>query len=113
RLSLLYTKNTTGTGMPVRFELLAKIGDGATAVVYKARCVETGETVALKQFKVDANFAHELLIGYKVMHRNLCRVYDLVELDGLDCISMEFVDGGNLRDLLTLRAPLPLDEALP
>ena len=104
----------------MRFELLSQLGAGAFGIAYRARDLETGEIVALKQLKPEVaaqpgvvdRFKQELLLTRKVTHKNVCRVYDLYrENDGV-FISMEYVDGERLRDRLDRVGRLDVDEGM-
>ena len=91
-----------------RYEILAEAGHGGMGVVYKAKDKVSGDTVALKLLHSEiANqpdllerFRSELLLARRITHKNVSRVYDLNEFDDLTVISMEYVQGENLRDLL-------------
>ena len=91
-----------------RYEILAEAGHGGMGVVYKAKDKVSGDTVALKLLHSEiANqpdllerFRSELLLARRITHKNVSRVYDLNEFDELTVISMEYVQGENLRDLL-------------
>jgi serine/threonine protein kinase/class 3 adenylate cyclase len=98
------------TGAPdlPRYEILARVGVGATGLLFKARDRETGEIVALKVLKaeiadqpvlIDA-FKNELRLARKITHKNVCRIYDFNRVDGVSFISMEFVEGESLRRVL-------------
>ncbi len=50
-------------------------------------------------------------IARKVSHRNVCRVYDLGEIDGAPFLSMEYIDGEDLGSLLRRIGRLPGDKA--
>ena len=66
-----------------------------------------GQTVALKFLPDEAardpgrlaRFPNEVRIARQVTHPNVCRVYDIGEVDGLPVLSMEFVDGEDLASL--------------
>ena len=47
----------------------------------------------------------------EVISPNVCRVFDLQELDGQELVSMEYIDGTTLQEILKERSPLDLDEA--
>jgi serine/threonine-protein kinase len=88
--------------------------------VYRADDTRLGQTVALK-FLPDTvardratleRFYAEVRIGRQVSHPNVCRLYDLVELDGHHCLSMEFIDGEDLASLLKRIGRLPVDKAI-
>ena len=91
-----------------RYEVLAEIGSGGMGVVYKARDRETGEIVALKVLRAELagesvwmeRFKEELRQARKVTHKNVCRIHDFVRTDDCAYISMEFVDGESLRQIL-------------
>jgi serine/threonine protein kinase/outer membrane protein assembly factor BamB len=85
-----------------RYKLEDKIGRGSWSVVYKATDSMNGDIVAVKQFTGEAGIPkRELGIGRRITHRNVCRVFDyFVDDTGANCISMEYVDGGNLRTLI-------------
>jgi DNA-binding winged helix-turn-helix (wHTH) protein/WD40 repeat protein len=54
----------------------------------------------------------EVRSAREVHSPNVCRIYDLIEIDGTELVSMEYVEGRTLRRLLEDRSPLDLDEAL-
>jgi len=88
--------------------------------VYKAVDREVDHVVALKLIRPDlaahpailARFKQELLTARQVTHRNVIRIHDLAEVDGVKFISMEFVEGCDLRKLLVDRGKLPPVEAV-
>jgi serine/threonine-protein kinase len=91
-----------------RFELLAVLGSGGMGVVYKARDRELDEVVAVKMLRPElagdrehmGRLKDELKLARKITHPNVVRTYDFDEADGLPFISMEYVRGVTLRDLL-------------
>jgi serine/threonine protein kinase len=91
-----------------RYELIEEVGRGGMGLVYKARDRETGELVALKVLKPEVaaqawvieRFVNELRLARKITHKNVCRIHDLARLSGTACISMEFVEGESLRQVL-------------
>ncbi|MEK6286872.1 MAG: serine/threonine-protein kinase [Acidobacteriota bacterium] len=88
--------------------------------VYKAEDLKLNQTVALKflpeQIALDggmlARFHNEVRIARQVAHPNVCRVYDIGEVEGLHFISMEFIDGEDLSSLLRRIGRLPGDKAV-
>jgi eukaryotic-like serine/threonine-protein kinase len=72
-----------------RYEILAIIGEGGMGRVYKARDRELDKTIALKTIRgaSDADsiqrFKHELVLARKITHKNVVRIYDLGEADGV------------------------------
>jgi len=88
--------------------------------VYRATDLRLGQPVALKFLpeetasdpKTLARFHTEVRIARQVAHPNVCRVYDIGEVEGLPYISMEYVDGEDLHSLLRRIGRLPPDKAL-
>lgn len=91
-----------------RFEILSVLGVGGMGVVYKARDRELDEVVAVKMLKPEhANdvttarrLREELRLARRITHPNILRTYDLGEVDGIPFISMEYVRGVTLGQLL-------------
>ena len=87
--------------------------------VYRAEDMKLERVVAIKVIRPEmANdremmqrFKQELILAREVTHRNVVRLYDLVEADGVDFITMEFVEGEDLKSLLDRRGKLPAAEA--
>jgi serine/threonine protein kinase len=96
------------SGLTTRYDILSETGRGGMGIVYKARDRQTGDIVAIKVLHPSIagapglidRFTNELLLARKITHKNVCRVHDLNELSGVTVISMEFVDGESLRDIL-------------
>jgi serine/threonine-protein kinase len=88
--------------------------------VYRADDLKLGQIVALKFLPEDvendearrARFLDEVRIARQVSHSNVCRVYDVGDVDGRHFISMEFVDGEDLATLLRRIGRLPNDKAV-
>jgi eukaryotic-like serine/threonine-protein kinase len=88
--------------------------------VYRAYDRDIDRTVALKlvrpEFAMDtmamARFRQELLLASKVSHRNILRIHDLGDVDGIKFISMAFVEGKDLHDAICEAGKLPFDRAL-
>jgi serine/threonine-protein kinase len=103
-----------------RYRIVGPIGRGGMGEVYRAEDTRLGQTVALKflppGLALDAaareRFYAEVRIGRQVSHPNVCRLYDLVEIDGHPCLAMEFVDGEDLATLLRRIGRLPVDKAV-
>src|SRR5947208_5676557 len=106
--------------LSLRYDLLDKLGSGGMGIVYKARDRETGEVLALKILKStltdDATlmerFRNELRLARRITHRNVCRIYDFNPVGNSACISMEFVDGSSLRELLNRPIRLEVPQVL-
>ncbi|HEX9112679.1 MAG TPA: protein kinase [Terriglobales bacterium] len=103
-----------------RYEILNTVGEGGMGAVYKAEDRELGRTVALKVIRPELasnpsilqRFKQEILLASKVTDRNIIRIYDLGDADGVKFITMEFVEGEDLRHLLQRQGKLPVAEAV-
>ena len=103
-----------------RYEILEMLGMGGMGAVYKARDMEVERIVALKVIRPDlagnpailARFKQELVLARQVTHKNIIRIYDLNEADGVKFITMEFVEGDNLHAILTRRGKLTPEDAV-
>jgi serine/threonine-protein kinase len=88
--------------------------------VYKADDLKLDQPIALKflpsvlgmESAALARFHREASIARQVSHPNVCRVYDIGEVDGLHFITMEFIDGEDLASLLRRIGRLPQDKAI-
>ena len=82
-----------------RYEIQSLLGEGGMGAVYKALDREVERTVALKLIRPElasnpailARFKQELLTAHQVTHKNVIRIYDLAEAEGVKFITMEFV----------------------
>src|SRR5205085_4055271 len=97
-----------GTVLGSRYEILCVLGEGGMGAVYQARDRELDRLIALKVIRPELagnpailqRFKQELILARHVTHRNVVRIYDLGEADGIKFITMEYVDGEDLRSLL-------------
>src|SRR5437870_12887040 len=83
--------------------------------VYRADDLKLGQSVALKflaHHGDSARLYEEVRIGRQISHPNVCRLYDIAEVDGHLFITMEFVDGEDLASLLRRIGRLPAEKAL-
>lgn len=109
-----------GDVLGARYEILALLGEGGMGAVYKAKDLEVERTVALKLIRPEmasnptilARFKQELLTAHQVTHKNVIRIYDLAEADGVKFITMEYVEGDDLRQLLKEHGKFTPDEAV-
>src|SRR5882672_9852699 len=109
-----------GEELGPRFVIEALLGEGGMGRVYKAYDRELDRFVALKVLQPElANdpliiqrFKHELLLASRISHKNILRIHDLSEADGVKFITMAFVDGEDLHNILKTERPLPLDRSL-
>jgi serine/threonine-protein kinase len=100
---------TPGSLFASRYRIEQILGRGGMGVVYKATDTQLDETVAIKTLPGDVmqrspedleRFKREIRLARKITHRNVLRTYDYGEADGVYFISMEFVRGYTLSELL-------------
>src|SRR5882724_572194 len=123
RLSNIFPKQNQlqpGDVLGGRFEILDVLGEGGMGTVYKAMDREVDHIVALKLIRPEmavhpailARFKQELLTARQVTHKNVIRIHDLSEVDGVKFITMEFVEGCDLRQLLLDNGKLSPERAV-
>jgi len=101
------------------YRILEKIGAGGQGTVYKATDTKLGRAVVIKVLPPEltvkeANlkrFEREARLASSLDHPNICTIFDLNEIEGVNFIAMQFVDGKNVRELVNGR-PLDLRSAL-
>lgn len=97
-----------GTVLAERYRIVGLIGRGGMGEVYRADDLKLGQAVALKflpeRLASDRawieRFYSEVRLARQVSHPNVCRVYDVGEIEGRHYLSMEYVDGEDLASLL-------------
>ena len=110
-----------GSVLGGRYEILEMLGLGGMGAVYRAQDRELDRVIALKVILPDiarhpealTRFRQELLTARQVTHKNVVRIFDIGEADGIKFITMEYVPGRDLRSLLLDKGKLPVSEALP
>lgn len=109
-----------GTVIAKRFRILKVIGQGAMGVVYRARDMELGEDVAIKTLRPEllaeersaGLLRSELRLARRISHRNVVRTHDFGESDGNLFVTMEYVQGITVRELLSTRGRLGVASTL-
>jgi serine/threonine protein kinase len=109
----------SGTLLGERYRIESVLGYGGMGVVYRARDVKLDQDIALKRIRPDRmsperqlTLRREIILSRRVTHENVCRVYDLVELNGEEFVSMELLPGRTLKDIETEERVLPLGRGL-
>jgi HAMP domain-containing protein/predicted Ser/Thr protein kinase len=106
-----------GTLFAGRYEVKELLGTGGMGVVYRAFDRELQEPVAIKTLRPEAltgdgvaleRFKQEIRLARKIAHRNVVRTYDLGEVNGTYYLTMEYVEGMSLKQLITTRGRLPV-----
>lgn len=104
-----------GTILAGRYEILKLLGRGGMGAVYKARDIDLDRTVALKLIRPELaknpeilrRFKQELILARQVTHKNVIRIFDLGQSDGIKFITMDFVEGQDLHSLLHEKGKFP------
>src|ERR1700704_7116112 len=97
------------------YKILEKIGVGGQGTVYKATDGKLGRTVVVKVLPPEltareANlkrFEREARLASALDHPNICTIFDLNEIEGVHFIAMQYIEGRNVRELVSGR-PLEL-----
>ncbi len=103
-----------------RYEIVAMIGTGGMGTVYRARDLELDEEVAIKTLRPELmmddtlleRFKSEIRLARRISHRNVVRTHDFGEWRGVSYLTMEYVEGLTVRDLIDARGPLQAPSAL-
>ena len=99
---------TTGSTFAGRYQVIEELGAGGMGRVYKVRDTKINEKIALKLLRPEAGldrkslerFSNELKLARKIRHKNVCQMFDLGEDRGTLYITMEYVRGEDLRQLI-------------
>ena len=102
-----------------RYQILEMLGRGGMGEVWQAFDLKLRVEVALKALRSDLFkserrlelLRQEVRAAREVMSPNVCRIFDLIEIEGRELVSMEYVDGATLLGVLQERGPLDLKEA--
>src|ERR1700721_3148969 len=109
-----------GSDFGTRYRIEALLGEGGMGRLYKAYDKELDRTVAIKVVRrgvmgeEDAlsRFKQELVLASKISHKNILRIHDLGEVDGMKFITMAYVDGHDLHQIIKDGTKLPLERVL-
>jgi serine/threonine protein kinase len=109
-----------GAVLAGRYCIIGLVGRGGMGEVYRADDLRLGQQVALKLLPAGlsddpvrlAQFHNEVRTARQVSHPNVCRMYDIGEIEGALFLTMEYVDGEDLTSLLRRIGRLPEDKAL-
>jgi tRNA A-37 threonylcarbamoyl transferase component Bud32 len=103
-----------------RYRLIAPLGEGGMAAVYRARDLRLNREVAIKILREEltrdpeflARFEREAQFVASLSHPNIVPVYDVGDEQGSRFIVMEYVRGRTLKDTIDSGGPLPVDRAV-
>ena len=109
-----------GTILGERFRIVGPLGKGGMGEVYRADDLKLAQSVALKFLPENLTqdperlelLYNEVRLARSVSHPNVCRVYDIGEIEGQHFLSMEFIDGEDLSSLLRRIGRLPGDKGV-
>jgi len=109
-----------GTVLGRRYEILQILGEGGMGAVYRARDREVNRTVALKVIRPELTgnsaildrFKQELVLSHQVTHKNVVRIYDMGDAEGIKFITMEYIEGQDLRSLIAQQKVFQPEEAV-
>lgn len=109
-----------GTLLGNRYQVIQMLGEGGMGAVYKARDIELDRFIALKVIRPELasnpeilqRFKQELILARQVTDRNVIRIFDLGDADGVKFITMEYVEGESLYQILRRQGKVPVDEAV-
>jgi len=108
------------TLLGTRYRIVQLLGEGGMGAVYKAKDIELDRLIALKVIRPELasnpeilqRFKQELILAREVTDRNVIRIFDLGESDGIKFITMEFVEGESLYQILRRQGKLEVHEAV-
>lgn len=114
-------------GQPLgnRYQIIRLLGAGGMGAVYQAWDQDLSVVVALKTVRpevaadpeaarmLERRFKQELLLARKVTHKNIVRVHDMGDVDGIKYITMPYLEGTDLSDILKAEGKLPVERVMP
>jgi eukaryotic-like serine/threonine-protein kinase len=115
------TPSTPGTVFAERYEIVETVGQGGMGIVYRVRDRELDEIVALKMLRAHVlredpsqidRFKQEIRLARKITHRNVLRSFDFAVYSGTPYLTMEYLEGVTLKDLIRRKGALPLGVGL-
>lgn len=117
---ILEARFVPGMLLANRYRIVAPVGHGGMGEVYRAEDLRLGQAVALKFLPKRSSqdvsaweqIHGEVRIARQISHPNVCRVFDIEESADGPFIAMEFIDGEDLKSLLTRIGRLPVDKGL-
>jgi serine/threonine protein kinase/Tfp pilus assembly protein PilF len=103
-----------------RYEIIEELGKGGMGQVYRVFDKKIEEEVTLKLIKPEIasdkrtieRFRNELKLARKITHKNICRMYDLNEEEGIPYITMEYIPGENLKSMIAMTDKLSAGTAV-
>jgi eukaryotic-like serine/threonine-protein kinase len=114
------TAISPGSDFGPRYGIEALLGQGGMGRVYKAYDKELNRTVAIKVVRQGiagegealGRFKQELVLASKISHKNILRIHDMGEVNGMKFITMAYVEGQDLHQIIKDNPKLPLERVL-
>src|SRR5271167_3656018 len=114
------TTLAVGTVLGARYEILRLLGQGGMGAVYKAQDRELERFIALKVIRPELavqpeilhRFKQELILARQVTHKNAIRIFDLGEADGIKFITMEYIEGHDVKHIVDEQGKLKTEESV-
>jgi serine/threonine-protein kinase len=111
---------STGATFAGRYQVIEELGHGGMGRVYKVFDTDIKEKIALKLLRPEIaldkdtveRFSNELKLARKISHRNVCRMHDLNREEGAYYITMEYVQGEDLKRLIRKMGQLSPGQAI-
>jgi len=112
-----------GEAFGSRYHIIRLLGMGGMGAVYQAWDAELGVAVAIKVIlpseddptaaaELERRFKRELVLARQVTHKNVVRIHDLGEIDGIKYITMSYIDGADLSTILKREGRLGVAKVL-
>ena len=113
-----------GQAFGSRYHVIKVLGVGGMGAVYQVWDAELAQGVALKVVRTEAagdpvaakemerRFKQELVLARQVTHRNVVRIHDLGEINGIKYITMPYLEGSDLATVLKREGTLTVPRAL-
>jgi serine/threonine protein kinase len=103
-----------------RYQVIEEIGQGGMGKVFKAMDRELNIVVALKMIKpqlstdpdIVSRFKTELLLAREILHENVIRIHDLGEINGIKYISMNYIQGNSLAEIIQSTGKLTIEKSI-
>jgi serine/threonine-protein kinase len=110
----------TGSTFAGRYQIIEELGKGGMGRVYKVFDTRIKEKIALKLIKPEIasdketieRFNNELRLTRKIRHKNICQMYDLGEAEGIHFITMEYVPGEELKNMIRMSKSMSVGAAV-
>src|SRR5436190_4957397 len=115
---------SVGQVFGTRYHIIKLLGVGGMGAVYQAWDEELSVAVAIKVIRpevmadptaaadIERRFKRELLLARQVTHKNVVRIHDLGEIDGIKYITMAYVQGCDIATLIRKNGPVPVAKTL-